>query len=125
MVGIWWQEVWSKVTGYSAMKFIVIGYDGKDAQALDRRMAAREAHLALSDQAIARGEHLLAAALLNEDEQMCGSVMVVDFPSRDALDKWLETEPYIQGKVWEDVQVFPCKIPPSFEHVFSSEEGRL
>ena len=32
------------------MQFVVIGIDGKDNQALERRMAARPAHIALGDQ---------------------------------------------------------------------------
>ena len=36
---------------------------------------------------------------------MKGSVLVMDFPSREALDRYLSTEPYIQEKVWEKVEV--------------------
>jgi len=102
------------------MQFVVIGYDENDDQALDRRLAARDAHLALSDEAVQTGEQILGAALLNDDDNMCGSVMVVDFPSRDELDAWLENEPYIKGKVWEKVKVYPCKIGPSFSHLIKS-----
>ena len=37
------------------MQFLVCGYDGDDAGALDRRLAAREEHLALGDRMAAEG----------------------------------------------------------------------
>ncbi len=97
------------------MQFLVIAHDGTDKDALSRRMAARADHIALSEEAIKRGEQYVGAALLNEDGHMCGSVMIVDFPSRAELDAWLEREPYVTGKVWQNIDVQPCKIGPSFE----------
>lgn len=97
------------------MLFIVIGRDGTDEQALDRRMAVREAHLELSTEAIGRGEQIMGGALLTEDGQMKGSVMLVDFPSRKELDEWLQVEPYVTGKVWQDIEVVPFRMGPSFE----------
>ncbi len=99
------------------MQFILIGYDGKDDKALERRMAARTDHLTLGDQMIERGELVMATVLLNEDDQMMGSVMLVNFPSREDLDKWLETEPYITGDVWQKTKIFPAKLGPSFAHL--------
>lgn len=99
------------------MHFMIIAHDGKDAEALQRRLAARDAHLALSDEAVKRGEQILGAALLNEDERMAGSVMLVNFESREDLQEWLENEPYVTGKVWEQIEIYPCKIGPSFTHL--------
>jgi len=45
---------------------------------------------------------------------MIGSVLIVDFPSRDALDEWLKVEPYVIGNVWDKIQVKPCKVGPMF-----------
>ena len=36
---------------------------------------------------------------------MKGSVLVLDFPSREQLDEYLSSEPYILEHVWEKVQV--------------------
>jgi uncharacterized protein YciI len=57
---------------------------------------------------------LFAAALLDEDGQMVGSVLMMDFTSREALDRWLSVEPYVTGKVWEKIEIKPCQIPPMF-----------
>lgn len=98
------------------MQFCIIARDGRDAEAPGRRMAARQAHIALSDEAVARGEQVLGAALLGDDGAMNGSVMIVDFPSRQELDAWLASEPYVTGGVWRDIEVVPCKVGPSFAH---------
>ncbi len=104
------------------MQFLVIARDGKNKNALQRRLNARERHIALSDEAIKKGEQIFGAAMLNENKEMCGSVMVVDFPDRESLNKWLENEPYVKGNVWDQIEVMPCKIGPSFEHIISERK---
>lgn len=95
-------------------QFMVIGKDGTDDGAPARRAAARDAHIKMVEAAHARGEQLMGAAMLDDDGNMIGSVMTVDFPDRAALDAWLKVEPYIVQGVWQDVDVIPCKIPPVF-----------
>ena len=57
---------------------------------------------------------LWSVALLDEQEKMVGSVLITEFNSREELDKWLEIEPYVTGKVWEKIEVSPCRVGPSF-----------
>ena len=95
------------------MQFVVTGYDGTDAKALERRLAAREDHLKIAGRMYEEGKWLYAAAILTDDGAMCGSVIVCDFPSREALDEeWLNHEPYIKGKVWEKVDVKRAQVAP-------------
>ncbi|MGX9364449.1 YciI family protein [Desulfoplanes sp. PS50] len=95
------------------MQFVVIGHDGKDDKALDRRLAAREAHLATFKENHAKGVFLYAVALLDNDGTMNGSIIVCDFPSEEALKtEWLDTEPYVLGKVWESVEIRKGMVPP-------------
>ncbi len=96
------------------MQFLVMGHDGTDAEALNRRMAARDAHLALGTQMRERGQLLYGVAILNDAQNMIGSVMVADFPSRTELDAWLEIEPYVTGKVWQRIEIRHCRVGPSF-----------
>lgn len=96
------------------MQFIVIARDGNDPGALERRMKVRPAHLEMSDRMVAAGQFLFGTALLNDAGQMCGSVMVFDFPGREQLDAWLREEPYVTGKVWEEIEVCECKVAPAF-----------
>lgn len=96
------------------MQFTLVARDGQDDGALQRRMAVREQHMALMDRLRQAGTALFAAALLNDDDQMVGSMLVLDFPSRADLDAYLAEEPYLTGNVWQDVQVLPCRVAPSF-----------
>jgi uncharacterized protein YciI len=93
------------------MEFVVIGYDGKDEGALERRLSVREKHLANAKVLFDSGKLLFASALLDENENMNGSIMFCDFPSEDVLrEEWLNHEPYITGKVWEKVIVRRAKV---------------
>jgi uncharacterized protein YciI len=96
------------------VQFAVIGLDGTDEDALNRRLAAREAHLELAKSLKDQNHLLHASALLDDSEKMMGSIMIVDFDSRDDLDNWLKVEPYMVGKVWDKVEVRGCKVSPLF-----------
>ena len=102
------------------MQFLILGYDGKDPDALNRRLAVREAHLALADQKHKSGNLLYAVAMLDNDGKMCGSMLITEYPTRKELDQWIEIEPYITGKVWEKVEVIPCKVGPTFANIKAS-----
>ena len=95
-------------------QFVIIARDATDEKALERRMAVREAHMTLVDEGIKKGENHMGAAMLNDKGEMCGSVMVVEFPDRAGLEAWLAIEPYVTGKVWDEIEVIECKIPPKF-----------
>ncbi|HPG39474.1 MAG TPA: YciI family protein [bacterium] len=95
------------------MQFLIIAYDDTDAGALDRRLAARQAHLQGALAMYERGEWLYASAILNDAGVMAGSMIVCDFPSREAMQKqWLDHEPYITGKVWKTIHIHPAQVAP-------------
>lgn len=96
------------------MKFIINGYDYKDKNALSRRNEAREDHLNGIKNMFDSKNILFGAAMLNDKEEMCGSVLVVEYETREKLDLYLEKEAYIVNKVWEKVEVIPCKVPDIF-----------
>ena len=96
------------------MHFIITGRDGSDAGAFERRMKVREEHMRGVDELVRNKRLLYAAAMLDDAGTMIGSTMIVDFESRTELDRYLETEPYMTGRVWEKIDVMPCKIPPIF-----------
>ena len=96
------------------MQFSIVALDGTDEQALPRRLAAREAHLALSAKMANAGTLLHAVALLDDNGKMIGSNMIYEFPSRADLDAYLAQEPYVLGNIWQDITVRPCRVSPSF-----------
>ena len=80
-------------------------------------MAVREKHIALGDEMRDRGELLYAVAMLDDAGKMIGSVLVVEFASREKLDAWLKVEPYVTGDVWRNIEVVPGRVGPSFAKV--------
>ena len=96
------------------MQYLVTGYDYTDKDAINRRLSVREAHMAGVEAAVATGQFLYGLALLNETEKMIGSILVVDYSTREELDAWLAIEPYVTGKVWERIEVVPCRVAPIF-----------
>ena len=83
------------------MQFIVKAYDGKGM--LEKRMAVRPRHL----EGMARlGAHVVCAGgLLDDEGKMKGSVLIMDFQSREELDNYLANKPYVQEHVWEKIEV--------------------
>lgn len=96
------------------MTFLVTGYDYTDAQALERRLAVREAHMTNIVKLKAEGKILFAAAKVNEADQMCGSFVFMEVASREEVEAYLEKEVYVSGKVWERVEVEEVKVPDLF-----------
>jgi hypothetical protein len=96
------------------MQFLVLGYDGSDKDALNRRLAVRDAHIALGNELRDAGKLLYGAAILDDHEKMIGSTIICDFENREELDEWLKKEPYVVGKVWQKIEVHPCRVGPSF-----------
>ena len=96
------------------MQFIVNGYDGTDEKALQRRLAAREEHLKSVETRFQAGEFLYGAALLDDEGKMKGSMMIVEYSSREELDNWLKVEPYVLGDVWQKIDILPCSVAPIF-----------
>ncbi len=92
------------------MQFVVIAYDGTDAGARDRRLAARPAHLENARRMRKEGALLTGGAILDDRGAMIGSVLVVDFPSRTEFDAWLASDPYVTGDVWRKVEARPFRV---------------
>ena len=69
------------------MQFLIIAYDGTDEGALERRMAAREAHLVGARAMKADGSMIVGGAILDDDGRMVGSSCIVEFPDRAAVER--------------------------------------
>jgi uncharacterized protein YciI len=95
------------------MQFLVLGYDGSDEKALERRMAVREQHLAGSRRMYAADRWLYSGAILDDEGTMIGSFVVCDFASREELESmWLGDEPYVLGGVWKRTEIHPVHVSP-------------
>jgi uncharacterized protein YciI len=92
------------------MQFLVIGRDGPDDGAFQRRMAVREGHLRLGDAMEQSGDRWYGAVIVDDQNKMIGSMAVMDFPSEKELREWLAQEPYVVGDVWKTVEVMRCNV---------------
>ena len=90
------------------MQFRITAYDYTDKDALARRMAVRPRHLENILKVMEENKILCAGGITNEAGAPIGSFLIMDFPTREALDKYLESEPYISEKVWETVKIERC-----------------
>lgn len=92
------------------MQFLITAYDGTDEGALDRRMAVRPQHLANMQKVKETGSVVCAGGILSDEGKPIGSCLVMDFASRQLLDDYLASEPYIAAEVWKDVKVEPFNV---------------
>jgi uncharacterized protein YciI len=92
------------------MQFILIAYDGTDTMAIDRRMKCRPDHLEKISHVKKAGKFLCGGAILDDNENMIGSMILYDVADRAELDTILKDEPYIYNKVWEKIDIRPFRM---------------
>lgn len=92
------------------MQFLLIAYDGSDPGAPGRRMAVRPQHLEKIAILKNTGEFLLGGAILDEQGGMIGSMIVYEFPDKEALEEKLKDEPYILNNVWQKIEIKPFRM---------------
>ena len=90
------------------MQYLIIGLDGNDSEAINRRLAVRENHIKLGNELFKSGNIWYGAAIRNDEGEMIGSALFMDFDSEEELQQWLDKEPYVVGKVWEKVEIHKC-----------------
>jgi uncharacterized protein YciI len=93
------------------MAWLVLAFDGADADAPARRMAARDAHVAHITDAARDGRLVLGLPLHDEGAHSLGSLMVVE-GDRAALDDYLAEEPFATTGVWQRIETHPVRVAP-------------
>jgi uncharacterized protein len=91
------------------MQFLLLAYDGTDAEAPERRLSVRQDHLDKIKNLKKNGELLFGGAILNDEGNMIGSMIVYEFPDRTTLDDRLKDEPYITKGVWKKIEIKPFR----------------
>ena len=98
---------------YSHMpQFLVQAKDFTDNEALQRRLAVRETHLARMQQEKEKGIFIIGGALLDTEENMVGSLILLSLPDEDSVWKWIEQDVYKTGKVWNEISVSSFRVAP-------------
>lgn len=88
---------------------IVIARDGADPEAKARRATVRPTHLERIRPLVEAGNIMVGGAILDDEGDMVGSVLLTDFESREAFDAWIDNDPYVTGGVWKDIEVRPFR----------------
>lgn len=83
------------------MQFVIRAYDGEGM--LNKRMEVRPSHLEGIDKI--RDHVICAGGLLDDEGNMKGSVLIMEYENREQLDEYLANEPYIQEHVWGKIEV--------------------
>jgi uncharacterized protein YciI len=83
------------------MKFVIIGYDGPEGEA--RRKIHRPAHLANLDLLDKQGRVILAGPLTDK----AGSLMILEFGTREEAEQFSRNDPYTVHGVFERVEIHP------------------
>jgi len=91
-------------------QYLIIAQDGKDEEALDRRKEVRPLHLAGAKTLKENGNFVIGGAMLDDDSNMRGSIMIVQFETPEDFQKWYDNEPYITGGVWKTIEVKPFRV---------------
>lgn len=83
------------------MQFVITAYDG--AGMLNKRMEVRPLHLEGMERL---KSHLIAAGgLLDVEGKLKGSVLIMEFQSREEVEAYLASEIYVTERVWEKITV--------------------
>ena len=87
---------------------------GRDADAsLERRRVARPAHVERLRQLLDAGRLVLAGPMPAIDSPdpgpagFAGSLIVAEFESLESAQRWAAADPYVNAKVYEQVEVRP------------------
>lgn len=92
------------------MHFLVVAWDSPvDGEA--RRTAARPAHGESIRQLWEEGRVVLGAGIQDDAGVIRGSLVIVDYPTRDDVDAYLANEPFVTEGVWDRIEVHPLWIP--------------
>lgn len=91
-------------------QYLITAYDYTDEGALKRRMDVRPHHLDGARELKEKGNYVVGGAILDDKGKMIGSVMILQFENEEELEAWKQGEIYINGKIWESVDIKPFKV---------------
>ena len=91
-------------------QYLIIAHDGKDDDALNRRKEVRPLHLAGAKKLKNNGNFVIGGAMLDDNSNMRGSIMIVQFETQADFQNWYDNEPYITGGVWKTIEVKSFRV---------------
>ena len=91
---------------------MIVAHDFKDPEAPARRQQARPEHLERAKRFHESGNIIIGGPILDETDKskMVGSIMLVDMPSKKKIQEWIDSDPYIKNRVWNNIEIYPYKL---------------
>lgn len=99
------------------MQFIITAYDGRDPDALERRMRIRPRHLENIVRVKEKGSVICAGGITDGEGRPVGSFLILEFATRAMLDEYLAGEPYVTGGVWQEIRIETCHVVVANDNV--------
>lgn len=91
-------------------QYLVTAYDYTHEGAVQHRIDVRPHHIDALKEMKAKGNYIKGGAILNDEGDMIGTVMMLQFDNDEELQAWQQAEPYITQKVWETVDIKPFRV---------------
>ena len=91
-------------------QFMIQARDFTDSEALQRRLSVRNAHLLRMQAEKNKGVFIMGGAMLNEEGNMVGSMILLSLPDEESVWQWIEKDVYKTGRVWDDISVSPFRV---------------
>jgi hypothetical protein len=90
--------------------FLVTAMDGTDDAALERRMAVRPTHFGRVRTEAEAARLRTGGAILDAQDRMVGSFLILDLPDEAAVRAWLDADPYTKGGVWQEFSIRRVRV---------------
>jgi uncharacterized protein YciI len=94
------------------MGYVILGWDGEDADAPARRARVRDRHIEVIARWAEAGRLSLAVPLFRADGRIAGSLMVLGAEDELGTREYLMEEPFAREGVWLSYQMRPFRIAP-------------
>ncbi|WP_424810441.1 YciI family protein [Roseococcus sp. YIM B11640] len=94
------------------MGYAIIAWDGTDKDALDRRMAVRDRHIAVITRWAEQGRLSLGFPTFRADGSVAGSIMILGEEDEVGAKEYLQEEPFAREGVWQSYEARPFRIAP-------------
>ncbi len=91
---------------------MIYAKDFTDSEALQRRLSVRDAHLVRMQEEKKNGVFIIGGALLNEEGNTIGSMILLSLPDEESVWQWVEKDVYKTGRVWNEIVVSPFRVAP-------------
>jgi len=91
------------------MQFLIVARDRPDADARIKRAKARAEHMRLLHQLKGDGNIHDAGAILSDQGEIVGSMIIASFPDRASLDAYISVEAFKRDGVWDDIDILPFR----------------